>query len=100
MSRSQYLADLKAGAAISEIFFLRAIRQGTTGAGIPFLALKLSDRSAVMEGRIWNSDQTLAARLAPDSFVRVSGVAVIYRHRLRLNVDEVECVDSSGLDQQ
>ncbi len=100
MGIRNYLRDLKAGTAVDDVFFLREARLGKARTGNNYLALKLSDRSGIMEARIWESADQQAARLVPDSFIRVRGTVESYRQRLQLNISYAEPVDAAGLNQR
>ncbi|MHB9111652.1 MAG: 3'-5' exoribonuclease YhaM family protein [Thermoleophilia bacterium] len=96
----QFIADLSAGSTVDEIFYLREVRRGIARNGSRYLALKLSDRSGIMEARVWTGADTLEARLAPDSFVRVNGAVESYRGRLQLKISSAIPVDPADLDQR
>jgi len=98
--KRQFIGDLSPGAAVEDIFYLREVRQGTARNGNNYLALKLSDRSGIMEARVWADADTLAARLLPDTFIRVSGTVESYRQRLQLNIKAAAPVDPAELDQR
>lgn len=99
-NRRQSIADLSAGDTIDEIYFLREARRGIARNGNSYLALKLSDRSGIMEARVWDGADTLEALLAPDSYVRVNGIVESYRGRLQLKIKSGTPVDPADLDQQ
>ncbi len=100
MSKHRHLADLQAGESVNDVYYLLEIRRGTAKTGKPYLALRLSDRSGIMEARVWNGAETLAPRLAPDSFVRVRGTMESYRQRLQVNIRDVEPADPATLKQR
>ncbi|MHB8792881.1 MAG: 3'-5' exoribonuclease YhaM family protein [Thermoleophilia bacterium] len=99
-NQRQSIADLSAGDTIDEIYFLREARRGIARNGNSYLALKLSDRSGIMEARVWDGVDTLEALLAPDSYVRVNGIVESYRSRLQLKIKSATPVDPVDLDQQ
>lgn len=96
--KRQFIGRLVPGEAVNEIFFLREKRLGCARNGNCYLAVKLSDRSGVIDARVWNGAETIISRLPADSFVRVSGVVESYRGRLQLNAKAIAPVDAAGLD--
>lgn len=98
--KRQFIGDLSAGVVVEDVFYLQAIRQGTARNGNNYLALKLGDRSGVLEARVWTAADTVMTRLLPDSFVMVIGAVESYRGRLQLNVRSIATADPGKLDQQ
>ena len=97
--KKQFVSRLSPGEAVSETFFLREIEERSTRDGRPFLALKLSDRTGILEGRMWG--QTLdAGNPAPLTFVRIEGRVERYRGRLRLLVEAAGVIEAAGLNQR
>ncbi|MBI5869848.1 MAG: HD domain-containing protein [Actinobacteria bacterium] len=94
------IANLSAGSAIEETFYLREVRQGIARNGNRYLALKLSDHSGSIEARIWKGTEALEAGLAPDLFVRVIGTVESWRGRLQLNISSAVPVDPEDLNQR
>lgn len=96
----QFISELSPGTAVEGVFYLREVRQAAARNGTDYLALKLSDKSGVLEARVWSATDNLGSRLLPDSFVRVSGPVETYRGGMQLNVMSIAPVDSSELDQR
>jgi 3'-5' exoribonuclease len=97
--KHQYIAEIQAGATVDDVFYLREVKLGKARTGSFYLALKLSDRTGAIEGRVWRDAEALAPRLASDTFIRVCGTAENYRQRLQLNIRCVETADAAGVDQ-
>lgn len=98
-ARRQFVADLAAGAAVDDVFFLREIERRGGRSGRPYLALRLSDKSGVIDGRIWEQAEEAAARLHPDSFVSVRGSVEAWRGRLQINIRQAAPAAADRLDQ-
>ncbi len=100
MGKRKYLREIETSAAVDDVFFLRDVRRRTSRSGARFLALTLSDRSGSVDARIWErQDAEPMPWLAPDIFVRVSGVMSGYRNRPQLNIRSIEPADPAALNQ-
>lgn len=98
--KKQFLADLAAGAIVDDVYYLRDVRLGRARTGKSFLALRVSDRTGVMEARVWEAAEAMSQRLEPDSFIRARGRIEEYRQRPQLVITGADPVGSSGLDQR
>lgn len=98
--KKKFVAEFDSGSTIDDIFFLREVEEKNTRDGHSYLALRLSDKSGVMDARVWERVRELKAQLRPDSFVHVRGTIERYRGRLQARVQGAQAVDSNGLDQR
>ncbi|MHB1361629.1 MAG: 3'-5' exoribonuclease YhaM family protein [Thermoleophilia bacterium] len=98
--KSQFLVDLAAGAAVDDIYYLRDLRLGKVKTGKPYLALRVSDRTGVMEARVWDGADEMFRRLKPDSFIRVRGRVEDYRQRPQLVILSAGPAEAAGIDQR
>ncbi|MHB8859285.1 MAG: 3'-5' exoribonuclease YhaM family protein [Thermoleophilia bacterium] len=98
--KNQFLSDLAAGAAVDDIYYLRDMRLGNARTGKPYLALKVSDRTGVMDARVWDGAEEISRRLKPDSFVRLRGRVEDYRQRPQMVVTSAETAAAGKVDQR
>lgn len=98
-AKRQFVAELAAGTAVDDIFFLREVEKRDGRGNRPYLALRLSDRTGIIDGRIWEQADTAAASLRPDTFVSVRGGIEAWRGRLQINVRQAAPVAAGSLDQ-
>lgn len=96
----QFVTGLAPGMKVDEVYFLREVESRGARDGRPYLALRLSDRSGIIDARVWEGAEAAVARFRPDSFVRVRGSVATFRQRLQVNVSELEPVAAAGLDQR
>lgn len=99
LKKTRFLSELTIGEAVDEVFFLREAGRRLTRTGQPYLALTLSDKSGVAEGRVWQEIDSLSPQLKPDSFARIRGSVESYRNRLQLNIQGAETVGAGLVDQ-
>lgn len=93
-----FIAGLTPGARVDRVFFLREISSRTTKTGEPYLALKLSDRTGVIDARMWNTGQESLSLLAAGAFLHISGAVESYRNRPQIRVESAEPVDAAAVD--
>ncbi|MFA6001486.1 MAG: HD domain-containing protein [Thermoleophilia bacterium] len=93
-----FICDLSEGAEVDEVFFLQDTTRRFTRAGLPYLTMRLNDRSGIIGGRVWKDVDSLVYRLVPESFARIRGTVESYRNRLNINIRGAEPVDSSLLE--
>jgi 3'-5' exoribonuclease len=96
--KRQYIADIQPGNRFDDVFFLRELAMRVARSGKTYLALRLSDRSGVADGRIWKHAGEIGAGLEADTFVRISGTADSFQGRLQLNIQQVDIDEEEGLD--
>lgn len=92
------IAELKCGTSVDGVFFLREVVARKTKFGRSHLSLRLSDRTGIIDARVWDASGELVKRLFPDTFVRVSGRIDHYRGSPHIRVRVVEEVDATALD--
>jgi 3'-5' exoribonuclease len=88
-----FINEIRENENVESLFLVKEKSSGLTKTGNAFLKLKLADRSGEIEGRIWNSVETLADSFEKDDFVRAKGKAVSFQERLQMNINHIERVD-------
>ncbi|MFW6079677.1 MAG: 3'-5' exoribonuclease YhaM family protein, partial [Gemmatimonadota bacterium] len=77
------------GHAVVACYYLASIRELRTRSDTPYLKLTLCDRHGVVDGRVWEDAEKVAAALDEGEFVGVRGRVQIYRGDRQLKVDEI-----------
>jgi len=92
-----YINDIKENDHVDSLFLVKDKSSGITKTGNVYLKLKLMDRSAEMEARIWTSVETFAESFEKDDFVHVMGKVVSFQEHLQLNITHIERVDEEKI---
>ena len=79
--KRQYVADIRAGDRIEDLFVLSAKTLGHKKDGNPYLTLTLADKSGQAAAVVWDQVEQISAAANAGDFVRVSALAGEYRGR-------------------
>ncbi len=88
IQKTTFIADLKPGQSLADIFCIGAARLGQAKNG-PFWTLVLEDVTGQVEAKIWSPASQAYAELKPGQFVLVEGQVGTYRDRPQINVDRL-----------
>lgn len=93
-----YIADLKEGQQISDLFLVSKKSLAETKSGNPYLALTLMDRSGEIEARSWDNAARLDALAEVGRIVAVEGQVKAFRDQRQLNVTGLQPVAEGSVD--
>ncbi len=93
-----YVADIQPQTQIRQVFRVldkqhRANRQGSM-----YLLLQLADRTGVISGIRWNSDQRIYESFQKGDYLQVSGGSQLHNGVLQIIIHDLEWVDASQID--
>ena len=90
----QLVSQLKKDAPVHQFFLVRQVEERATKDGKPFLALRLGDKSGVLEARVWNEVlKKCPGPFAPGDYVAVEGRTEFYQGELQLIVSFIDTVE-------
>lgn len=81
-----YIKDLQRGQTIESLFYVREKAIARTKAGIPYLTLRLGDRTGEIEGRIWDNAVDFASIFAANDFIKVRAEVEEFQGTLQLRI--------------
>lgn len=90
MEKGIYVKEIEANTSVGGLFVILSAKSGVTTKGDNFWALKLSDRTGVMDAKIWSPLSASFASLDSGVVASVRGWASLYRDQLQLRVDFLE----------
>jgi len=93
----QMIEDLRPGEPVDSVFLVAESSLRTARNGSSYLAVRLQDRSGQIEGRLWDASEAIAGSLQADDFVRVKGVAELYRNELQINIKAITRAEAESL---
>ena len=99
-SKTVYIADLKEGQQLADLFLVSRKALAETKSGNPYLALTLMDRTGEIEARAWDHAARLDAMAEVGRIVAVEGQVKPFRDQLQLTVTGLSPVaeESVGLE--
>jgi 3'-5' exoribonuclease len=97
-SKKTFLNTVHESDKVEGVFLVKykALQVGKTGK--PYLNVVVIDKSAEMEGRVWDNAEELAQKFEKDDFVLVRGRAQGFQGRVQLNIFEIERCDEAEVD--
>ncbi|MBM4087545.1 MAG: HD domain-containing protein [Planctomycetes bacterium] len=93
----KFVADLRTGEAIDEVFLLRSKELKTTRAGAPYLQGDLVDKTGAIPARMWDATELLFLSLPDDGFVKVKGRVETYQGNLQVILKHITKADETGV---
>jgi 3'-5' exoribonuclease len=81
-----FINQLKKGQAIESIFLVKEKNLTRTKTGNLYLALRLSDRTGEVEGRVWENALDFGALFAKDDFIKVRAEVDEFQGTLQLRI--------------
>ena len=98
MNKNVFIADLKEGEKIDDLFLVKSAKLAETRAGKPYLVLTVIDRSGEIIGPIWDNVEALQNICIPSEVIRLVGVMQFYREKPQLKIDAAHKVPQEDID--
>jgi 3'-5' exoribonuclease len=90
-----YISEIVKNVHIQGIFLVKEKHMGVTKNGIPYLSLRLMDRTGDINARVWDDAEKCDRLFDKDDVIRVSGRSSVYQGGLQLTLSTLErCEDS------
>ena len=97
--KTSFIKDLAENVSIEDVFTLEGMEL------IPFrekpgrfLKMRLADRTGEAYAFVWDNAEDVRSQIAHSDFVKVSGIARLYREKLSITVNMVSCMDGNTVD--
>jgi 3'-5' exoribonuclease len=84
-----YVSDIQPNQQIDDFFLLTGKQLRAARNGIPFLTLKLADKTGEITGRVWDRAEEVASSLPNKGHVQVSGRTEKYRDELQIQIQSI-----------
>jgi 3'-5' exoribonuclease len=97
--KTSFIKDLAENVSIEDVFALDGMEllPFREKPGI-FLKMRLTDRTGEVSAFVWDNAEDVRLQIARSDFVKVSGIARIYRDKFSINVTTASCVDGDMVD--
>ena len=96
--KAAYVSDLTPDATITSFFLVGEKEMRSTREGKPFLRLELSDRSGMIEARVWDNVEGLAPLFDRDDVIKVQARVENYKNRLQLVVERIRRAEAAEVE--
>jgi len=100
MSERTFVTGLKVGDQIDQVFAVRDRMLRERRDGIPYLKLRLADKTGELDAVLWDDALAANARIANQDFVRVRGRVERYQRSNSLNISLIEAVAAETVNTQ
>jgi 3'-5' exoribonuclease len=93
-----YVSDIEPNQQIDTLLLLTGKQLRAARNGIPFLSLKLADKTGEITGRVWERAEEVAASLPNKGHVRVTGRTEKFRDELQIQIHSIIPVSPDTVD--
>ena len=84
-----FISQLNGGTTIDEIFLIQNKDLRTTKNGSLYIQAQLSDRTGMIDARMWDASNPFFESLGDDSFLRIKGRTEIYQNKIQLIIKHI-----------
>jgi 3'-5' exoribonuclease len=96
--KKQFIADIKAGDRVDDIFVLSEKILSQKRDGNNFLNVTLSDKTGTIKGVVWDNVDQIAAGITSGDFAHVNGSVSDYRGTLQVVIKNMDPVSPDVID--
>jgi len=94
----QFLNALEDGDSVDEVYLLADKQLRANRNANLYLLASLRDKTAMVNGLMWNVSEEMVGHIAAGDFVRVRGKAQIYQGAMQMILTHIDRVPADGLD--
>ncbi len=80
----KFISQLNGGTTLDEIFLVQHKDLRTTKNGSLYIQAQLSDRTGIIDARMWDASTPFFESLGNDTFLRIKGRTEIYQNKIQL----------------
>ncbi len=85
----KYISELNGGTTIDEIFLVQNKDLRTTKNGSLYIQAQLSDRTGMIDARMWDASTPFFESLDDDTFLKIKGRTEIYQNKIQLIIKQI-----------
>jgi len=85
----KFISELNGGTTIDEIFLVQNKDLRTTKNGSLYIQAQLSDRTGMIDARMWDASTPFFESLGNDTFLRIKGRTEIYQNKIQLIIKHI-----------
>lgn len=92
-----YINEITKNSHIEGVFLVKEKHVGVTKNGIPYLSLRLMDRTGDINARIWDAAEEYDRMFGKNDFIRASGRSSVYQGGLQLTITTLKKCDEEEI---
>ncbi len=85
----KFISQLNGGTTIDEIFLVQNKDLRTTKNGSLYIQAQLSDRTGMIDARMWDASTPFFESLGDDTFLKIKGRTEIYQNKIQLIIKHI-----------
>jgi 3'-5' exoribonuclease len=90
-----FIKDIRENDIVEGVFWVKEKSKPLSRSGIPYLRVRLRDRTGEIEGRVWDGVEEIADLFARDDFIKIKGQATSYQDRVQLNIKSIKKMEDA-----
>ncbi len=94
----KYISEFKEKESIKTELLIKAVTNGVTTTGAPYMSVTLQDKSGMIEGKIWDVKPEQAEKIICGKIGLVNAEVLMYRSSLQLRIHSIVPVDETKID--
>jgi len=96
--KKRYIADIRAGDVVDDVFVLSEKILSQKRDGNNFLTITLSDKTGTIKGVVWDDVDRITAGTTSGDFVHVNGNVGEYRGALQVVIKKMDAIPADSVD--
>ena len=96
--KKRYIADIRAGDVVDDVFVLSEKILSQKRDGNNFLTITLSDKTGTIKGVVWDDVDRITAGTTSGDFVHVNGNVGEYRGALQVVIKKMDAIPADSID--
>jgi 3'-5' exoribonuclease len=92
-----FISELNGGATIDDIFLVQNKDLRTTKNGSLYIQAQLSDRTGMIDARMWDASTPFFESLGNDTFLRIKGRTEIYQNKIQLIIKHISTTNQEDI---
>jgi 3'-5' exoribonuclease len=93
----KFISQLNGGTTIDEIFLVQNKDLRTTKNGSLYIQAQLSDRTGMIDARMWDASTPFFESLGNDTFLRIKGRTEVYQNKIQLIIKHISKTDQEDI---
>ncbi len=85
----KFIKDIREGDSVSGIYLCRKKEVGKKKSGDDYFALTLTDRTATVDGKIWNTTSSGIAEFDSGDYIYIEGTTNLFNQRLQIIINRL-----------
>jgi len=93
-----FISEINKNSNVEGVFLVKEKHMGVTKSGIPYLSLKLMDRTGDINARVWEDAEEYDRIFDKDDFIIAIGRSSIYQGGMQLTITDLKKCDEKDID--